>query len=44
MVNHGLVVAPLMLIAVLLVARTGTDDIRRMGGLATTGAVLRPSS
>src|SRR3954454_8957308 len=40
MVNHGLVVAPLMLIAVLLVARTGTDDITRMGGLATRAPVL----
>ncbi len=40
MVNHGLVVAPLMLIAVLLVERTGTDDIRKMGGLATRAPVL----
>jgi NADH-quinone oxidoreductase subunit M len=40
MVNHGLVVAPLMLIAVLLVARTGTDDITRMGGLAVRAPVL----
>jgi NADH-quinone oxidoreductase subunit M len=40
MVNHGLVVAPLMLIAVLLVDRAGTDDIRRMGGLATRAPVL----
>jgi NADH-quinone oxidoreductase subunit M len=40
MVNHGLVVAPLMLIAVLLVARIGTDDITRMGGLATRAPVL----
>src|SRR3954453_16737448 len=40
MVNHGLVVAPLMLIAVLLVARTGTDDITRMGGLAMRAPVL----
>jgi NADH-quinone oxidoreductase subunit M len=40
MVNHGLVVAPLMLIAVLLVERAGTDDIRRMGGLATRAPVL----
>ena len=40
MVNHGIVVAPLMLIAVLLVERTGTDDIRRMGGLATRAPVL----
>src|SRR3954465_6130605 len=40
MVNHGLVVAPLMLILVVLVARTGTDDITRMGGLATRAPVL----
>ncbi len=40
MVNHGLVVAPLMLIAVLLYERAGTDDIRRMGGLATRAPVL----
>jgi NADH-quinone oxidoreductase subunit M len=40
MVNHGLVIAPLMLIAVLLVERAGTDDIRRMGGLATRAPVL----
>jgi NADH-quinone oxidoreductase subunit M len=40
MVNHGLVIAPLMLIAVLLVARTGTDDITRMGGLAVRAPVL----
>jgi NADH-quinone oxidoreductase subunit M len=40
MVNHGLVVAPLMLIAVLLVARAGTDDITKMGGLAMRAPVL----
>ena len=40
MVNHGLVIAPLMLILVVLVARTGTDDIRRMGGLATRAPIL----
>jgi NADH-quinone oxidoreductase subunit M len=40
MVNHGLVVAPLMLIAVLLLARAGTDDITRMGGLAVRAPVL----
>jgi NADH-quinone oxidoreductase subunit M len=40
MVNHGLVVAPLMLIAVVLVARAGTDDITRMGGLAMRAPVL----
>jgi NADH-quinone oxidoreductase subunit M len=40
MVNHGLVIAPLMLIAVLLVARTGSDDITKMGGLAMRAPVL----
>ncbi len=40
MVNHGLVVAPLMLIAIVLVARTGTDDVTRMGGLAMQAPVL----
>jgi NADH-quinone oxidoreductase subunit M len=40
MVNHGLVVAPLMLIVVVLVARAGTDDITRMGGLAMRAPVL----
>ncbi len=40
MVNHGLVIAPLMLIAVVLVARTETDDITRMGGLAMRAPVL----
>ena len=40
MVNHGLVVAPLLLIVVLLVGRAGTDDIRRMGGLAMRAPVL----
>src|SRR5215204_913147 len=40
MVNHGLVVAPLMLIAVLLVERAGTDDVTRMGGLAMRAPVL----
>jgi NADH-quinone oxidoreductase subunit M len=40
MVNHGLVIAPLMLIAVLLVERTGSDDITRMGGLAVRAPIL----
>src|SRR5215207_35899 len=40
MVNHGLVIAPLMLIVVLLVARAGTDDVTRMGGLAMRAPVL----
>jgi NADH-quinone oxidoreductase subunit M len=41
MVNHGLVVAPLFFIVALLSARaSGTDDLRRMGGLAMRAPVL----
>jgi NADH-quinone oxidoreductase subunit M len=40
MVNHGLVVAPLFLIVAVLVERSGTDDITRLGGLATRAPVL----
>ena len=40
MVNHGLVIAPLLLICVVLVERAGTDDITRMGGLAMRAPVL----
>jgi NADH-quinone oxidoreductase subunit M len=40
MVNHGLVVAPVFLIAALLVERTGTEDIRGMGGMAMRAPVL----
>ncbi|HEX5894054.1 MAG TPA: NADH-quinone oxidoreductase subunit M [Solirubrobacterales bacterium] len=40
MVNHGLVIAPLLLIVVVLGARVGTDDIARMGGLAMRAPVL----
>jgi NADH-quinone oxidoreductase subunit M len=40
MVNHGLVVAPIFLIVALLYERTGTEDIREMGGLATKAPVL----
>jgi NADH-quinone oxidoreductase subunit M len=41
MVNHGLVVAPLFFIIALLAARVGgTDDLRRMGGLAVRAPVL----
>jgi NADH-quinone oxidoreductase subunit M len=40
MVNHGLVVAPLFLIIVLLAERSGTEDITRMGGLAFRAPVL----
>ncbi|MBA3408733.1 MAG: NADH-quinone oxidoreductase subunit M, partial [Solirubrobacterales bacterium] len=40
MVNHGLVVAPLFFIAALLVERTGSEDIREMGGVAFRAPVL----
>jgi NADH-quinone oxidoreductase subunit M len=40
MVNHGLVVAPLFLIVALLAERTGTEDIRAMGGMAMRAPVL----
>ncbi|MGZ5340935.1 MAG: complex I subunit 4 family protein, partial [Solirubrobacterales bacterium] len=40
MVTHGLVVAPLLLIFVVLAERARSDDITRMGGLATRAPVL----
>jgi NADH-quinone oxidoreductase subunit M len=40
MVNHGLVVAPLFFIIALLYERTGTEDIREMGGVAFRAPVL----
>jgi NADH-quinone oxidoreductase subunit M len=40
MVNHGLVVAPLFFIAALLYERTGSEDIREMGGVAFRAPVL----
>jgi NADH-quinone oxidoreductase subunit M len=40
MVNHGLVVAPLFFIIALLHERTGSDDIRDMGGVAFRAPVL----
>jgi NADH-quinone oxidoreductase subunit M len=40
-INHGLVVAPLFLIIVLLAARAGgSEDIRDMGGIASRAPVL----
>ena len=40
-VNHGLVVAPLFLIAALLAARAaGSEDLRDMGGIGTRAPVL----
>jgi NADH-quinone oxidoreductase subunit M len=40
MVNHGLVVAPIFVIVAILVERTGTEDLARMGGLALRAPVL----
>ncbi len=40
MVNHGLVVAPLFIIVAILVERSGTEDLREMGGMATRAPVL----
>jgi NADH-quinone oxidoreductase subunit M len=40
MVNHGLVVAPIFVIVAILVERTGTEDIREMGGMALRAPVL----
>jgi NADH-quinone oxidoreductase subunit M len=41
MVNHGLVVAPLFFVIALLSARAGgSDDLRRMGGVAFRAPVL----
>jgi NADH-quinone oxidoreductase subunit M len=40
MVNHGLVVAPIFIIVAVLVERTGTEDIREMGGMALRAPVL----
>ncbi len=40
MVNHGLVVAPMFIIIALLAERSGTEDLRKMGGMATKAPVL----
>jgi NADH-quinone oxidoreductase subunit M len=40
MVNHGLVVAPVFFIIALLVERTGTEDVREMGGMAKRAPVF----
>ncbi len=40
MVNHGLVVAPLFVIVALLAERAGSEDMRRMGGMAVRAPVL----
>jgi NADH-quinone oxidoreductase subunit M len=40
MVNHGLVVAPIFVIVAILLERTGTEDIREMGGMALRAPIL----
>jgi NADH-quinone oxidoreductase subunit M len=40
MVNHGLVVAPVILIIAVLAERAGSDDLRDMGGMALRAPVL----
>jgi NADH-quinone oxidoreductase subunit M len=40
MVNHGLVVAPVFVIVAILLERTGSEDIREMGGMALRAPVL----
>jgi NADH-quinone oxidoreductase subunit M len=40
MINHGLVVAPLFIIVAILAERSGTEDLREMGGMAMRAPVL----
>ena len=40
MVNHGLVVAPLFVIVAILAERSGTEDLREMGGMAMSAPIL----
>jgi NADH-quinone oxidoreductase subunit M len=40
MVNHGLVVAPLFIIVAVLAERSGSEDLREMGGMALRAPVL----
>jgi NADH-quinone oxidoreductase subunit M len=40
MVNHGLVVAPVFFIIALLAQRSGSEDVREMGGIAFRAPVL----
>lgn len=40
MVNHGLVVAPLLVIVAILAERSGTEDLTKMGGMAMKAPVL----
>jgi NADH-quinone oxidoreductase subunit M len=40
MVNHGIVVAPIILIIAVLAERAGSEDLRELGGLALRAPVL----
>ena len=40
MVNHGLVMAPLLIIVAILAERSGSEDLREMGGMAMRAPVL----
>lgn len=40
MVNHGLVVAPLFIVIAILAERSGSEDMRKMGGMALRAPVL----
>jgi NADH-quinone oxidoreductase subunit M len=40
MVNHGLVVGPLFIVVAILAERSGTEDLREMGGMALRAPVL----
>jgi NADH-quinone oxidoreductase subunit M len=40
MVNHGLVVAPIFIIVAILAERSGTEDLREMGGMALRAPML----
>jgi NADH-quinone oxidoreductase subunit M len=40
MVNHGLVVAPLFIIVAILAERSGSEDLREIGGMALRAPVL----
>jgi len=40
MLNHGLVIVPMFVIIALLAERSGTEDLREMGGLAFRAPVL----
>ncbi len=40
MVNHGLVVAPIFIVIAILAERSGSEDLREMGGMAMRAPVL----